>query len=213
MFSGLVAGRATVHALERLDGGGVTLHVACEATLAKQIEAKDSICVNGVCLTATRVSGNVIAFDVIPETLDRSTLGGLKAGERVNFELSLRLGDRIGGHFVYGHVDTTARMLSRIGAGQGERITVECPPSVSRFISEKAFISVDGVSLTVASVGAGRFDVALIPETLARTTLGERPPGSNVNIEVDPLARYAVAAVDGQSDAQARAELEWAFEI
>jgi len=213
MFSGLVAGRATVHAVERLDGGGVTLHIACDAAVVKQIEPKDSICINGVCLTATRITGTIVAFDVIPETLDRSTLGELKSGERVNFELSLRLGDRIGGHFVYGHVDTTARVLSRTGAGQGERVTVECPPNLRRFICEKAFISVDGVSLTVASVAPGRFDLALIPETLARTTLGERPPGSQVNIEVDPFARYAVAAVDGQTDEHSRAELEWAFEI
>ncbi|MFN2528143.1 MAG: riboflavin synthase [Candidatus Baltobacteraceae bacterium] len=213
MFSGLISDRATVHALERLEGGGVTLHIACETARAKQIEPKDSICVNGVCLTATRISGNVVAFDVIPETLDRSTLGELKAGERLNIELSLRVGDRVGGHFVYGHVDTTARVLSRMAAGQGERITVECPPDLSRFICEKAFISIDGVSLTVASVGAGRFDLALIPETIARTTLGERAPGSHVNVEVDPLARYAVAAVDGHTDAHTRAELEWAFEI
>lgn len=213
MFSGLIAERATVHAIERLDGGGMTLHVACDTAVAKEIAPKDSIAVNGVCLTATRVSANVVAFDVVPETLDRSTLGALQPGERVNFELSLRLGDRIGGHFVYGHVDTTARVVARIGAGQGERITLECPPDLTRYICQKAFISVDGVSLTVASIGPGRFDLALIPETLARTTLGERPPGSLVNIEVDPLARYAVAAVDGQSDEHSRAELEWAFEI
>jgi riboflavin synthase len=213
MFSGLISERATVHAIERLEDGGVTLHVACDAAVAKEIQPKDSIAVNGVCLTATRVSANVVAFDVIPETLERSTLGNLKTGERVNFELSLRLGDRIGGHFVYGHVDTTARVLARIGEGQGERVTIECPSDLSRFICEKAFISIDGVSLTVASVGPGRVDLALIPETLARTTLGERPPGTLVNIEVDPLARYAVAAVDGQSDAHSRAELEWAFEI
>jgi riboflavin synthase len=213
MFSGLIAEGATVHALEQLDGGGITLHVACDGALAKEIEPKDSIAVNGVCLTATRVSGNVVAFDVIPETLERSTLGNLKQGERVNFELSLRLGDRIGGHFVYGHVDNTARVLARIGEGQGERITLECPPDLNRYICEKAFVSVDGVSLTVASVAPGRFDLALIPETLARTTLGERPQGTQVNIEVDPLARYAVAAVDSQGDAHSRAELEWAFEI
>ena len=189
------------------------MHLACDASVATEIEPKDSICVNGVCLTATRISANVVAFDVVPETLDRSTLGTLKPGERVNFELSLRLGDRIGGHFVYGHVDAFARVLSRLGEGQGERVSIECPPTLARYICEKAFVSVDGVSVTVASVAPGRFDIALIPETLARTTLGERPPGAHVNLEVDPLARYAVAAVDAQPDEHTRAELEWAFEI
>ena len=213
MFSGLIGTQGTVHAMEPLPAGGVTLHVACDVPVAAQIAPKDSIALNGVCLTATRVSGNVVTFDVVPETLERSTLGTLQNGERVNLELSLRLGDRIGGHFVYGHVDATAQILARTPEGQGQRLTIECPPALARMICEKAFVSVDGVSLTVACVGPGRFDLALIPETLVRTTLGQRAPGSRVNIEADPLARYAVAAVDGQSDAHMQAELEWAFEI
>ena len=213
MFSGLIAFRGTVHAVDVEPGGGLTLHVACDPAVASEIEPKDSIAVNGVCLTATGVSGNIVKFDVIPETLGRSTLGQLKSGDLVNFELSLRLGDRLGGHFVYGHVDACARILGRKVEGQGERVTVECPQSLARFICEKAFVSVDGVSLTVASMGPGSFDLALIPETLSRTSLGNRPIGSQVNLEVDPLARYAVAAVDCQPDEHTRAEIEWAFEI
>ncbi|GAC1656154.1 MAG: riboflavin synthase [Vulcanimicrobiaceae bacterium] len=213
MFSGLIASQATVQALEQQPNGGATLHLACDSALAKEIESKDSIAVNGVCLTATRIGGNIVAFDVVPETLACSTLGGLKTGDRVNFELSLRVGERLGGHFVYGHVDTTARVIARTPEGQGERLSIECPTALARMIPLKAFVSIDGVSLTVAAVGPGRFEIAVIPETLARTTLGERPPGSLVNLEVDPLARYAVAAVDGQTDAQAQADLEWAFEI
>ncbi|MDP9018081.1 MAG: riboflavin synthase [Candidatus Eremiobacteraeota bacterium] len=213
MFSGLIAYQGTVHALEVHPAGGLTLHLACQSAVAAQIQPKDSIAVNGVCLTATSVSGNVVMFDVVPETISRSALSELRSGDRVNLELSLRLGDRMGGHFVYGHVDSTARVLGRKPEGQGERITIECPGALSRLICEKAFLSVDGVSLTVASTSPGRFDLALIPETLARTTLGERPIGSLVNLEADPLARYAVAAVDGRQDDQTRAELEWAFEI
>ena len=213
MFSGLIATRGTVHGVEMQPEGGIALHVACDPSFANDIAPKDSIAVNGVCLTATKVSGNIVRFDVVPETLTRSTLGMLAAGDRVNFELSLRFGDRVGGHFVYGHVDATARVLSRISEGQGERVTIECPPSLARMVCEKAFVSIDGVSLTVAGVGTGRFDLALIPETLARTTLGDRPVGSFVNIEADPLARYAVAAVDGQNSAHTQAEIEWAFEI
>jgi riboflavin synthase len=156
---------------------------------------KDSIAIDGVCLTATRIDGDRIAFDVVPETLARSTLGTLKHGDAVNLEYSLRVGDRMGGHFVYGHVDATAAVLARTAEGQGERVRIERPATLAAMIVEKAFIAIDGVSLTVAAAGDGWFEIALIPETLARTTLGARPVGSHVNIEVDPLARYVHAAV------------------
>jgi riboflavin synthase len=213
VFSGLIGAQGTIHSIEAAAGGGVTLRIAVDPSLAAQVEPKDSIAINGVCLTATSVSGNVLAFDVVPETLERSTLGSLGAGERVNLELSLKLGDRMGGHFVYGHVDARARILVRKPEGQGERVTVECPPDLARMICEKAFVSVDGVSLTVASTAPGQFDLALIPETLERTTLGQRPAGACVNIEVDPLARYAAAAIDAQPDEHTKAELDWAYEI
>ena len=158
-------------------------------------EVKDSIAVDGVCLTATRIEGDLIYFDVVPETLARSTLGDLTSGDAVNLEYSLRVGDRMGGHFVYGHVDATAAVLTRTAEGQGERVRIERPAPLAPMIVEKAFIAVDGVSLTVAAAGDDWFEIALIPETLARTTLGARPPGSRVNIEVDPLARYVHAAV------------------
>jgi riboflavin synthase len=135
-----------------------------------------------------------VSFDVIPETLSRSTLGSLKPGETVNIEYSLRIGDRMGGHFVYAHVDATAAVLRRVSEGQGERVRVEAPAALAPMLPEKAYVAVDGVSLTIAATGAGWFELALIPETLARTTLGARPQGSRVNLEVDPLARYAFAA-------------------
>ena len=196
MFSGLIPVQGTVHGVEHLARGGMTLRIACPAAVALQIEPKDSVAVNGVCLTATNIAQNIIGFDVVPETMERSTLGRLQAGERINLELSLRLGDRIGGHFVYGHVDATAQILLRTAEGQGERISVGRPRALAPMLCEKAFVSVDGVSLTIASVTSEHFELALIPETLARTTLGERRSGSWVNIEVDPLARYAVAALD-----------------
>jgi riboflavin synthase len=140
------------------------------------------------------VEHNVVDFDVVPETLARSNLGTLREGERVNLEYSLRLGDRMGGHFVYGHVDATGLILSRAPEGQGERMRIELPAQLRRFVCEKAFISVDGVSVTVAACGEDWFELALIPETLQRTTLGRRAPGDAVNLEVDPLARYAVEA-------------------
>lgn len=191
MFSGLIAYRATVLSNEPVAEGGVTFVLACEGAKREGVHAKDSIAVNGVCLTATRVQGKRVRFDVVPETIERSTLGSLREGEQANLEYSLRLGDRMGGHFVYGHVDAAAAVLARTAEGQGERVRIERPYQLAPMIAEKAFIAVDGVSLTVAAVGDDWFEIALIPETLARTTLGERPAGSHVNLEVDPLARYA----------------------
>jgi riboflavin synthase len=169
--------------------------VRCEGYEDERPQLKDSIAVDGVCLTATAIDGAVVAFDVIPETLARSTLGAMQAGDRVNVEYALRVGDRMGGHFVYGHVDAAARVLSRAPEGQGERIRIARPAELSTAIVEKAFVAVDGVSLTVAAAGDGWFEIALIPETLARTTLGERPTGAAVNLEADPIARYVAAAL------------------
>ncbi|HLI96784.1 MAG TPA: riboflavin synthase [Candidatus Baltobacteraceae bacterium] len=192
MFSGLIADSGTVQHLEPLPDGGARLRLRCENASDEEVEPKDSIAVNGVCLTATNVDHNVIDFDVVPETLARTNLGSLHEGDTVNVEYSLSLGDRLGGHFVYGHVDTSAKVLSRTPEGQGERMRIELPKPLRQYVPEKAFISVDGVSVTVAAVGKRWFELALIPETLRRTTLGRRNPGDAVNLEVDPLARYAV---------------------
>lgn len=194
MFSGLIGANGTVQDVKRLQDGGLRLRIRCENASDEEVEPKDSIAVNGVCLTAVQVDHNVIDFDVVPETLARSTLGELRPGDVVNVEYSLRLGDRIGGHFVYGHIDGTAEILSRTPEGQGERVRISLPAALSRYVCEKAFISVDGVSVTVAAAGTDWFEIALIPETTKRTTLGQRAPGRRVNLEVDPIARYAVHA-------------------
>jgi riboflavin synthase len=191
MFTGLIAFRGHVVSNQPHPAGGTTLVLEGEGAQREGALVKDSIAVNGVCLTATEIEGDRIRFDVIPETLDRSTLGTLQPGERTNLEYSLRVGERMGGHFVYGHVDATAAVISRTSEGQGERIRIERPAPLAPMIAEKAFIAIDGVSLTVAAVGDEWFEIALIPETLARTTLGQRPAGSRVNLEIDPLARYA----------------------
>lgn len=190
MFSGLVAYNGEVVSLEKFPAGGARLRVRCEGVEREKPQAKDSIAVDGVCLTATSVNGEEIAFDVIPETLARTTLGECRPGERVNIEYSLRIGDRMGGHFVYGHVDAAARVLARSSEGQGERARIELPSDLRGMIVTKGYVAVDGVSLTVARASDEWFEVALIPETLARTTLGDRSQGSRVNLEADPLARY-----------------------
>jgi len=195
MFGGLIAYNGTVSGIEPLAQGGARLRVRCEGAAAEQPEVKDSIAINGVCLTAAGLMGDIVAFDVIPETLARTNLGGLRKGDVVNVEYSLRVGQRMGGHFVYGHVDATSTMLTREPEGQGVRIRLERPPELAPMLTEKAFVAVDGVSVTIATAGAGWFEIALIPETLNRTTFGRRTTGDKVNIEVDPIARYAVAAV------------------
>ncbi|MGA8797786.1 MAG: riboflavin synthase [Candidatus Cybelea sp.] len=205
MFSGLIRYRGLVilssacpelvEGSKNDIGSGATLVVRCEGVESERPLPGDSIAIDGVCLTATALDGDAVAFDVVPETLAYSTLGELKAGDAVNVEYALRVGDRLGGHFVYGHVDAAARVLSRTPEGQGERMRVESPPAIARMIAPKAFIAVDGVSLTIAATGDGWFELALIPETIERTTLRARKPGSHVNLEVDPIARYIAARV------------------
>ncbi len=195
MFSGIIAYRGTVVVYEPRAGGGATLKVRCDGIAHERPETKDSIAIDGVCLTATAIDGEVVTFDVVPETLACSTLGERATGDCVNVEYALRLNDRIGGHMVYGHVDVAARVLDRTREGSGERMRIERPQSLAALIAPKGFVAVDGVSLTVAAANGESFEVALIPETLARTTLGSRSPGSSVNLEADPLARYAANAL------------------
>jgi riboflavin synthase len=196
MFSGLISYRGIVESVALSIGGGATLRVRCEGVKREKPRAKDSVAIDGVCLTVTATDGKTLSFDVVPETLARSTLGERKAGDRVNVEYALRTGERFGGHFVYGHIDAAVRVLSRAPEGQGERIRVERPSALAAMLPEKAFVAIDGVSLTIAHAGKGWFEVAVIPETLARTTLGRRSSGARVNLEVDPIARYVVAAID-----------------
>lgn len=187
MFTGLVADTGTIRALER-DGGGVRLTV--ETDLAGELAQGDSVAVNGVCLTARDPGDGAFRADVMAETLRRSSLGPLAEGDTVNLELPLRAGDRLGGHVVQGHVDGTATVDSIAEDGFSRRVRVAAPPDLLRYVVEKGSIAVDGVSLTVAEVDDDGFVVALIPETLERTTLGGFEPGRVVNLEVDVLAKY-----------------------
>jgi len=192
MFSGIIAFNGVVESAVTLASGGMRLRVRCESASDEAVEPKDSVAINGVCLTVTAIDHNAIEFDVVPETLARSALDGVQKNDTVNVEYALRAGDRMGGHFVYGHVDATSEVISRAAEGQGERLRIALPPALHPYVREKGFVSVDGVSVTIAAVGEGWFEIALIPETMRRTTLGRREPGELVNLEVDPIARYAV---------------------
>ncbi|HEY1975126.1 MAG TPA: riboflavin synthase [Candidatus Baltobacteraceae bacterium] len=196
MFGGLIAYSGEVVSAEPSEGSGITLRVRCDGTKREKPDVKDSIAIDGVCLTVTAIKGKVLSFEVIPETLARSTIGERCRDDRVNVEYALRVGDRIGGHYVYGHVDASARVVTRATEGQGERVRFERPAALAPMLVEKAFVAIDGVSLTIAAARDDWFEIALIPETLARTTLGARPPGSRVNVEVDPIARYVLAIRD-----------------
>jgi riboflavin synthase len=157
---------------------------------AAELAAGESVAVQGVCLTVAAVSKDGFAADVIPETLSRTTLGAAARGTRVNLERSLRLSDRLGGHLVQGHVDGTARVLS-VSRRRGEhRLRVEAPAALRRYLAPKGSVALDGVSLTIAAADGAAFEVALIPETLSRTTLGDAAAGDRLNVEVDLLARY-----------------------
>jgi riboflavin synthase len=188
VFTGLVADLGGVAAVHDTGDG---LRLTLRTRLADEVREGDSVAVNGVCLTATAVDGDCFATDVMHETLDRSTLGAIAPGVRVNLELAVRAADRLGGHMMQGHVDGVGIVDGVREDGFARVVTVRVDdPALLRYVVEKGSIAVDGVSLTVARVDAERFDVSLIPETLERTTLGFAVAGTRANLEVDVVAKY-----------------------
>jgi riboflavin synthase len=187
VFTGLVADLGEIVSLDAGDEG-VRLFV--RTTLAPEIGEGDSVAVNGVCLTATNITGEGFAADVMNESLRRTSLSEAGVGRTVNLELPLRAADRLGGHFVQGHVDGVATVRDIVEDGFARVVTFSAPAELLRYIVEKGSIAVDGVSLTVSAVDDVSFAVSLIPETLERTTLGTAEPGRPVNLEVDVLAKY-----------------------
>ncbi|HVE97636.1 MAG TPA: riboflavin synthase [Mycobacteriales bacterium] len=168
----------------------------------------ESVAVNGVCLTVVETADGCFSADVMAETLRRSSLGGLRAGSRVNLERAVRVGDRLGGHVVQGHVDGTGELLERVRDEHWDVVRISLPDSLARYVVQKGSITVDGVSLTVVDVAPGSFSVSLIPTTLASTTLGGRSPGETVNLEVDVLAKYVERLLQHAPTAPAAATTE-----
>jgi riboflavin synthase len=185
LFTGLVSDLGTVTAVDASDGG-----VRLTVDTALQLGEGDSIAVNGVCLTATSLPDGAFTADVMHETLRRSSLGTLETGSKVNLELPLRADDRLGGHFVQGHVDGLGTIWDVREEGFSHVVTIGAPPEIMRYVIDKGSIAVDGVSLTVSGLGDDWLQVSLIPETLERTILGEAETGTPVNLEVDVLAKY-----------------------
>jgi riboflavin synthase len=195
MFTGLVSDLGVVERIVPRQGG-VRLTIRPRSLPVDALALGESVACSGACLTVVERGGGLVSFDAVPETLARTTLGTWRPGTKVNLERALAVGDRLGGHLVQGHVDVVGEVLSRRAEGQGARLVVSLPASIAPLVAEKGSIAVDGVSLTVAAALRDRFDVALIPETLSRTTLGEAAPGTKVNLEADVLARHVARLRD-----------------
>ena len=194
MFTGIVAEIGTV---ERITSGPDGARIRVRTALAGDVEAGDSVAVNGACLTAAAVDGGAFEADVMNQTLTHTSLGGLDPDAPVNLELAVRAGERLGGHLVQGHVDGTGRVTAVTEDGLARRVSIEAPEELRPLIADRGSVAVDGVSLTVAAVSEDSFEVSLVPETLERTTLGGIAEGDVVNLEVDVVARYVERLVSG----------------
>jgi len=189
VFSGIIKGQGKI--LEsRSQGGDRQLVVGTAGVNLGEIAVGDSIAVNGVCLTATNLKDAAFTADVSAETLQKTTLGSLQSGAAVNLEASLRVGETIDGHLVYGHVDGVGRVVEIAAAARSVALTIEVPQALARYIAVKGSVTVDGVSLTVNAVAADRFSVNIIPHTREITVISGYLNGTPVNIEVDMIARY-----------------------
>jgi riboflavin synthase len=199
MFTGLVETLGTVRDVST-DGAGTLLRID-EPTIARDLPLGASVAVNGVCLTVVAADAQSFSFQAGPETLKLTNLGDLRSGMKVNLERSLRLGDRLGGHIVQGHVDGTGRIDKRERQTEWETVWFTCALDLTKQMIRKGSIAIDGVSLTLVDVEDGRFSVALIPHTLAITTLGFKKAGDSVNLEIDMFAKYVFKALSSQLSA------------
>ncbi len=191
MFTGIVEEKGTVGSISDF-----RLQISCERVMADS-DVDSSLAVNGVCLTVVQRGGGTLAFDVTPETLSRTSLGRLKTGDPVNLERPITLSTRLGGHLVQGHVDGLGSVVSVDPNEAGATLTIQAPEGLMRYVVEKGSISVDGISLTIAAVGADTFSIALIPHTLEVTTMGTAAPGDPVNLEADVIAKYVEGFLAG----------------
>jgi riboflavin synthase len=187
MFTGLVQ---DIGSVESVEGGAEGSRLRIATKLGPEIGLGDSIAVNGVCLTATEADGQGFATEAMNQTLEVTVIGALEPGARVNLELATRADERLGGHIVQGHADGSGRVLDVSEDGFARRVRVEIPPDLLRYVVDKGSVALNGVSLTVATLGDTWVEVSLIPETLERTNLGDAAPGDPLNVEVDVVAKY-----------------------
>lgn len=196
MFTGLVSAMGEVVSLGMKPGGAV---LAIKAA-GLEAETGDSIAISGACLTVTKISGKDLSFDLSLETLRSTTLGALRAGDRVNLEPSLRADGKLGGHFVSGHVDAVGKIKTKTGHGEAAKLEISAPPEVMDYLVEKGSVAVDGISLTVVDVLRDSFTVVIIPHTEQVTTIGLKGPGDAVNLEADIIGKYVHKFLKGQKN-------------
>lgn len=193
MFTGIVQGLGTIKSIE--EGNGITtFSIVCPDTKSLAIGA--SVAIDGVCLTATSIKDKLVTFDVIPETMERTTLGERIVDDEVNIERSLRYGDEVGGHLLSGHIIGRGLFTYSEKVGEGAQLKIKAPPSIQKYIQTKGYIGIDGISLTLGEVHENEFDLHIIPETLRLTTLGSKQVGDAVNIEIDSTTMMIVETVE-----------------
>lgn len=188
MFTGIVEELGEIREIHR-EADSITLTIRA-STVLDDVHHGDSIAVNGVCLTVVEFGDDFFTADLMQETLDRSSLGQVEVGSKVNLERATAVGQRLGGHIVQGHIDGTGEVISRMPGERWEVVRISLPEQLAKYVVEKGSIAVDGTSLTVSAVGEGFFEVSLIPTTLSDSVIGSAPVGTKVNLEVDVLAKY-----------------------
>ena len=205
MFTGIIETVGTIRAFVR-HPAGARMTIGAPA-IADAARPGDSLAVDGACLTVAVLAGDAVACDLSAETLSRTTLGALRVGARVNLERPLRLGDRVGGHLVSGHVDGVGHLVGRFPQGEGAVYRVRFPESLAPFLVPKGSVAVDGISLTVAALAGRHFDVAVIPYTLRGTTLPEKRVGAPLNLEADLIGKYVARLAGGGAAARSGGEV------
>ena len=193
MFTGIVQGLGVIKSIQ--EGNGITtFSIACPDTQHLAIGA--SVAIDGVCLTATSIKDKLVTFDIIPETMERTTLGERVVDDEVNIERSLRYGDEVGGHLLSGHIIGRGLLTYSESVGEGAQLKIKAPPSIQKYIQTKGYVGIDGISLTLGEVIENEFDLHIIPETLRLTTLGSKQAGDAVNIEIDSTTMMIVETVE-----------------
>ena len=194
MFTGIVAGTGTIREMSGQEV--VRIVIDFQSVTTDNLETGASVSIDGTCLTVVDINSPIISFDVIPETLQKTTLGTKSAGSSVNLERALKMGDELGGHLLSGHILGMGEITERVEGKENLDLRISCPNHIMKFIQEKGYIAIDGISLTIGNVDETSFSLHLIPETLALTTISDKQVGEKVNIEVDSMTQTIVTTVE-----------------
>jgi riboflavin synthase len=194
MFTGIVAGTGTIKEISGSDV--IRIVIDFNSVSTEKLETGASVSIDGTCLTVVEINSPLISFDVIPETLEKTTLGHKSVGGFVNLERALKMGDELGGHLLSGHILGLGEVTERLEGDEYLDLMIKTPPHIMKFVQEKGYIAIDGISLTIGDVDSDRFALHLIPETIALTTIGSKTIGDKVNIEVDSMTQTIVSTVE-----------------